>query len=139
MNPCILVNDPRINEGIKQCEADLDVALESFNVCIQFAVRLALYFAKHDLQIGANVLIDRSQNEIKHMIEARMEELRTVLFSVLRNPTNIARIAEMERAGDHVALPLMDAGQRVRLLFILNLIYTHRWCVISNLNWLQQS
>ncbi|KAH8108197.1 TKL/TKL-ccin protein kinase [Cristinia sonorae] len=86
-------NDPRIAEGIKQCDSDLDAALSSFN-------------------ISANVLVERSQTEIRAMIESQHQELRTILFSVLRNPANVARMVEMERSGDNVVLPIMNAGQQ---------------------------
>ncbi|THH26362.1 hypothetical protein EUX98_g7824 [Antrodiella citrinella] len=86
-------NDPKVAEGINQCDAELDIALSSFNM-------------------SSNILVDRSQAEIKAMIASNQEELRIMLHSLLRNPNNVAQLAELERAGSHVALPVMNAGQR---------------------------
>ncbi|TCD67662.1 hypothetical protein EIP91_012172 [Steccherinum ochraceum] len=86
------MTDSRVSEGIRQCEADIDVALETFNM-------------------GSNFVLDRSQTEIKEMVASGQAEIRTLLINFLRNPANVERIAEMERQGEGVALPIMNAGQ----------------------------
>lgn len=113
----IQVNDPKIAEAIKQCDADIDVALQSFNVGKTLLNSEPFSLVSSLLQISTNILVDRSQTEIRQLIEFHYQDLRSVLFSIVRNPENVARVAEMERAGNNVALPLMDAGQRVCVLF----------------------
>jgi hypothetical protein len=123
-----IVKRSEIDEGLQECDSDLQSALQRFNVSYRVILlgftgltRVVDYVramlcecpAGHRSTCSAQAVNNRTQRNMVLENMARHEELKAMLMEAFTKPSETAQIIAMERTGSHVAEQLMQAGQEV--------------------------
>jgi len=65
------------------------------------------------LQLNSHMVLHQSQRESTEILRSNTAEMRDLLYQILTSQQEIRRVAEMQDEGEHVAEPIMEAGQLV--------------------------
>ncbi|KZT20257.1 TKL/TKL-ccin protein kinase [Neolentinus lepideus HHB14362 ss-1] len=82
-----------IDAGLTKCEAELDTALQVF-------------------EINSSIVLHRWQTEASQFSRTDAAEMRDLLYQILQSQQEIRQIADMQQAGEDAARRIMTAGQR---------------------------
>ncbi|KAI0933772.1 hypothetical protein AcV5_005833 [Taiwanofungus camphoratus] len=85
-------NAGKIENGLQQCETDMQTVMDKF-------------------QLDAHILLYQNQNEMRGSMDRNHDELKELMYKILQDNRELLRVVEMEKAGEHVAEALMEAGQ----------------------------
>jgi hypothetical protein len=65
---------------------------------------------------SAHIISHHFQREATDAHRSDSADMRDLLHQILTSHSELRRVVEMQRAGEHVAEPIMEAGQLVGLL-----------------------
>jgi hypothetical protein len=68
--------------------------------------------------MSSHILMHQAQRESADILRSNTAEMKDLLYQILTNHQEIRRVAEIQGTGEHVAEPIMAAGQLVRYLFL---------------------
>jgi hypothetical protein len=66
---------------------------------------------------SAHIVVHHTQREVQERMRSDSAEMRELLLKILTNQGELRQVYDMQNAGEHVAEPLMEAGQMVRITF----------------------
>lgn len=78
------------------------------------------------MKLDAHILLYQNQNEMRGSMDRNHDELKELMYKILQDNRELLRVVEMEKAGEHVAEALMEAGQTV--------CRTHSYCSVTYLS-----
>ncbi|KAF9459539.1 TKL/TKL-ccin protein kinase [Collybia nuda] len=88
----LFVKQAEIEEGLEKCERELDDIINIF-------------------QLNANIVLNYNQREAHDRMRSDSAEMRELLHQILTNQGEMRQVYELQTAGEHVAEPIMEAGQ----------------------------
>jgi hypothetical protein len=107
-----LVKNSEIQAGLDKCNEEVNAALNLFQVSpTLFCHRCSL--KDSCLQMHSHIFLHQSQREATEIMRSNTAEMRDLLYQILTSQQEIRNVAEMQYAGEHVAEPIMAAGQLV--------------------------
>jgi len=74
--------------------------------------------------VNSNILLYQSHRDSSDLLRSDTAELRDLLYQILSSQQEMRNVAEMQSAGEHVAEPIMLAGQLVTFSFSLSHVPT---------------
>lgn len=119
-----------IEDGLSQCEHDLQMAMSSFNASAlsliphslhlrrsssskRFVVSLYIY-NRADLHLSAQIISNHNQRDAQEETRRDAAEVKDLLFKILTSKDDLRRVVKMQENGGSVAESFMEDGQRVR-------------------------
>lgn len=64
---------------------------------------------------SANIVMNHNQREAHDQMRRDSAEMRELLYQILTNQGEMRQVYDLQIAGEHVAEPIMEAGQNVRI------------------------
>jgi hypothetical protein len=106
--------------------SDLSDEVSQLNLCCRILQNLTVD--------SAQIITHHFQRESTDALRSDSVEMRELLFQILTSHADLRRVVEMQGAGEHVAEPIMEAGQHVglqRLVILMHdSIQSNRNCAI---------
>jgi len=98
-------NNSKIEDGIRQCESELDIVITKFTIIGNIDM--------HQAQSRLLQIVQSHQDEWRSSVLQQGQEFRTLVLETLQNQQDLLYAAELHRAGQPTAERLMEEGQRV--------------------------
>jgi len=97
-------NNSKIEDGIRQCESELDIVITKFTIIGNIDM--------HQAQSRLLQIVQSHQDEWRSSVLQQGQEFRTLVLETLQNQQDLLYAAELHRAGQPTAERLMEEGQR---------------------------
>ena len=65
--------------------------------------------------MNAHIIANYNISEVLVIVKQQGEELHELSNKILSNPSDVMQVAAAEERGQHIARPIIDQGQLVRL------------------------
>lgn len=98
------LRDGKIGDGLKQCESEIDTALQQFTITAHVHMANAQSFLVK--------LLEKNQDEWRSFSINQVAETRSLVLQILQSPQDLQVAAEMHRVGKPAAERLMEVGQQ---------------------------